>query len=632
MAGIIKNQILKHLSKFAKNLSSNSINVNTLRGEGELFNLELNEKVLTDLLELPNWMLISEASVNRVSIKIQWTKLKATPIHLSLDEVYVQMETCQDLRPHGPASDLGAYRSGSKYGFVEKVIDGMTVTINSVYVKFNSPSFTTSFQLMWHTLKIEAKSLNSQMTPIRLITNQSCCRITVKKKLSDCSVVGCRLVVISEDIVWVLTDSQILSAYHLVESLSGLIKKATEESQKAKAARKLEQSIPAYYNNPLHSYGTSATTTLHPDKDKTGLWNSVYTQAPHVDQNSMQKFQIFKKFDVVETSYHFYSEKIDLHFCDDPGSGRSSYPSLEKGGTIQVNIMKIKLDYYPYHLALGDRTHWTRYQESSPYEWTKASLNNFKNSLHEFFNSKHSQHTPLGRASPHTANPSQLNEKEAGKESNQPTKAFISNQYKRLMSTCFLLTCKNLIIYKVALSKRKCTQVEMLTSDRTRLCLPEGTSFVHIEFSSYYYPGGLNFPVPPPKIYTHVSPFKLDVDLMSCLWLNAFACNLKEKTLKSAPDPPYIDIHTEILMPRIIVKPIKKAEKIKGRPRALQILTSRLIISNVRPPDPTDPGSKAGLFTCLEEAQKGPLFFASGFPSRKGDKQPIPSKFLWHAE
>lgn len=74
------------LIRFAKNLSSNSINVNTLRGEGELFNLELNEKVLTDLLELPNWMLISEASVNRVSIKIQWTKLKATPIHLVIIE------------------------------------------------------------------------------------------------------------------------------------------------------------------------------------------------------------------------------------------------------------------------------------------------------------------------------------------------------------------------------------------------------------------------------------------------------------------------------------------------------------------------------------------------------------------
>lgn len=79
---VIKLNMRISFYRFAKNLSSNSINVSTLRGEGELYNLELNEKVLTDLLELPNWMLISQASVNRVSLKIQWTKLKSTPIHL----------------------------------------------------------------------------------------------------------------------------------------------------------------------------------------------------------------------------------------------------------------------------------------------------------------------------------------------------------------------------------------------------------------------------------------------------------------------------------------------------------------------------------------------------------------------
>lgn len=57
------------------------------------------------------------------------------------------METCSELRPHTAPTELGAYRSGSKYGFVEKVIDGMTVSINSVYVRFNSPSFTTSFHV-----------------------------------------------------------------------------------------------------------------------------------------------------------------------------------------------------------------------------------------------------------------------------------------------------------------------------------------------------------------------------------------------------------------------------------------------------------------------------------------------------
>lgn len=82
MAGIIKNQILKHLSRFVKNLSSDKITLSTLKGEGELCNLELEEEVLTELLALPTWMKLTHAHCNRVLIRIQWTKLKSVPIHL----------------------------------------------------------------------------------------------------------------------------------------------------------------------------------------------------------------------------------------------------------------------------------------------------------------------------------------------------------------------------------------------------------------------------------------------------------------------------------------------------------------------------------------------------------------------
>lgn len=99
MASLIKNQILKHLSKFAKNLSHDQIHLSTLKGEGELTNLELNDEVLTELLELPSWLRLSSATCNRVTVRIQWTKLKSVPINLYLDEVKVEVETCEDLRP-----------------------------------------------------------------------------------------------------------------------------------------------------------------------------------------------------------------------------------------------------------------------------------------------------------------------------------------------------------------------------------------------------------------------------------------------------------------------------------------------------------------------------------------------------
>ena len=111
MASILKNQIIKHLSKycyyhsfispclyfsllfffrFVKNLSPDKINLSTLRGEGYLTNLELDDKILTDLLELPNWLTLNHARCNRVSIRIPWTKLKSVPIVLVKQKKYIR--------------------------------------------------------------------------------------------------------------------------------------------------------------------------------------------------------------------------------------------------------------------------------------------------------------------------------------------------------------------------------------------------------------------------------------------------------------------------------------------------------------------------------------------------------------
>jgi len=68
--------------RFVKNLSSDRINLSTLKGEGELTDLELDECVLTDLLALPTWMKITKATCNRVFARIPWTKLKSVPIML----------------------------------------------------------------------------------------------------------------------------------------------------------------------------------------------------------------------------------------------------------------------------------------------------------------------------------------------------------------------------------------------------------------------------------------------------------------------------------------------------------------------------------------------------------------------
>lgn len=166
-----------------------------------------------------------------------------------------------------------------KYSFIHKVVDGITIVVNTVNVNFVSAAFTASVQmsrirvesktpqwinadlratrlkdaekgiilifkeLSWQTVRIEASSTQDKsLTPLRLLTNHARCRITIRKRLADCTLLASRLVLILDDLLWVLTDSQLKAALHFVDSLSGLIKAATHATQKSKAARKLQVS------------------------------------------------------------------------------------------------------------------------------------------------------------------------------------------------------------------------------------------------------------------------------------------------------------------------------------------------------------------------------------------------------
>ena len=55
-----------------KNVSANQINISTFKGEGEMKNIELDENVLMDLLELPNWLKITNARCNKASVKVDF--------------------------------------------------------------------------------------------------------------------------------------------------------------------------------------------------------------------------------------------------------------------------------------------------------------------------------------------------------------------------------------------------------------------------------------------------------------------------------------------------------------------------------------------------------------------------------
>ncbi|KYN40299.1 UHRF1-binding protein 1-like protein [Trachymyrmex septentrionalis] len=666
--------------RFTKNLSADKINLSTFKGEGELSNLELDETVLTDLLELPSWLRLTNAWCNKVSFRIQWTKLKSVPIFLSLDEVHIDVETCEDLRSMSSPQGISSYAGPAKYSFIHKVIDGITVAVNTVLVTFKSPAFIASVQmnrimvesksatwqrcdlrttrvkdpdrgqllifkeLEWQTVRIEAQSTKDHnLTPLRLLTNQARCRITIKKRISDCFVMDCRLVIILDDLLWVLTDSQLKAALHFLDSLGGLIEKATILERKTKAARKLEV-LPEYQAQ-------------------------ISQQSRTKSQYNTAISKIFTRYDVVETSYHFLSQRIDLHLCDDAGGGRSLHPDLKDGGALQISIVRFQIDYYPYHLAMADRKHWAKYRENvTPHnQWLQQSLSSFRSQFMDLIDSGRTQHSPLTRSQgnitdfayysilfkagstikgskehleksnqPQNSNVTSSEQKKSQHPSGNPVKNYVLEQLAKLMTTCIIIRIDDFTLYKVTTTSRNPMPKEFISAqtrkkhtsgDRDRFSLPEDVTILHAEFTYYYYPGDITFPLPPPKFYVQLNPIQVNFDVCSCLWFNSFALNLYHslmgKDKLSSSRLMYFDVKIEAILPRVIFESQQDYPNQKDRPKSLHIQTSRASITNVRS---TERSSRADLAQCLNAFQMGQMFFGAEFPSTDNIRQ-IPPNF-----
>ncbi|KAI5733207.1 hypothetical protein M8J76_008903 [Diaphorina citri] len=636
MVSIIKNQILKHLEKFAKNLSVENINLSTFKGEGELNSLELNEIVLTDLLELPTWMKMTSATVNKVKFKIPFTKIKSVPIEFNLDNVQIEVETCESIRSMSMDSGLSAYSQPSAYNAIRKIVDGITVNINSVTLKFISPAFVASVhilrvkvqsksptwkavplketllknkaktqvlifkELTWDSVRIEARStMDKSLPPLRLLTNQARCRITIKKRLSDSYVLGSRLALSLDDLLWVLTDSQLTAALHFLDSLSGLVQQANELSRRIKAKRKLEE-LPEYHAQLAQQQHSNSTAT---------------SQQPEDTKSA------FHKHDVMETSYHFLCKKFDIHLSDDPGAGRSIHPDLTGGGAWQITLVSLRFDFYPYHLASTNRQHWWRYTDSTPhYQWLSEAQESFKSKLAHVMDRLQNSPRRAAVNNSATANataPNTPTSEAPGKLFSSPVKEPFIRQLSKLMTTCAVIQIGDFTLFKVTTNKEQ-TAREFIRGDVRRENVPGGD----------------------------LNPIQIIFDLITLLWLNAFTLNLHKNLMStqavtqatsSSEDTNklmYFDVKIEAIMMKLILDastddlPCRPHNR--DRPRTLHGIVSRTTLTNTRS---SDRGcSRADLAKCIHACQLGSLFYSSSFPAQAHDFHLVTDKFLKHAE
>ncbi|KAG9437276.1 UHRF1-binding protein 1 isoform X3 [Apis mellifera carnica] len=284
---------------------------------------------------------------------------------------------------------------------------------------------------------------------------------------------GSRLILILDDLLWVLTDSQLKAALHFIDSLGGLIEKATILERKTKAARKLEV-LPEYQAQ-------------------------ISQQSRTKNQYNTAISKIFTRYDVVETSYHFLCQRIDLHLCDDAGNGRSSHPDLKDGGALQISLVSFQIDYYPYHLAMSDRKHWAKYKENAtPHsQWLQQSLSSFRSQFMDLIDSGRTQHSPLIRSQGNVTvnntkgigenleknnqaqnvNAITHEQKKSQHPSGNPVKNYILEQLAKLMTTCIIIRIDDFTLYKVTTTSRNPIPKEFVTgTDNIRYPPPNFSS------------------------------------------------------------------------------------------------------------------------------------------------------------
>uniref|UniRef100_A0A6I8SR66 UHRF1 binding protein 1-like n=1 Tax=Xenopus tropicalis TaxID=8364 RepID=A0A6I8SR66_XENTR len=611
MAGLIKKQILKHLSRFTKNLSPDKINLSTLKGEGQLTNLELDEEVLQNMLDLPTWLAINKVFCNKAAIRIPWTKLKTHPISLSLDKVIMEMSTCEEPRSCNGPSPLVTASGQSEYGFAEKVVEGISLSVNSIIIRIRAKAFNASFELSqlriysvnpnwqhgdlrftriqdpqrgevltfkeinWQMIRIEADAIQNcdheiMSAPVRLITNQSKIRVTLKRRLKDCNVLASKLILMLDDLLWVLTDSQLKAIFQYAKSLSEAIEKSTEQ-RKSMASETTQSPPPPVSSQHIKTPQTSMTP-----------------------EHNHAILKLFRDFDVKETSYHLVISHLDLHICDDIHSKERAFARRITGGAMQLSFSQLTVDYYPYHRDGDGCSHWMHYGDATKTRcsWAQELLHEFNCNI-EMLRQAVKDYNPSSpiKTVPNASQQYGQTDFDQNVKKSSPT-SFKEQPKSNPMSSSFVVRLADFYIYQVSTADQcRSSPKTMISCNKKSLYLPQEMSAIHIEFTEYYFPDGKNFPIPNPNLYVQLNALQFTLDERSILWLSQFVLDLRQSLNQfmamymlndNSKSDEHVDIRIDGLMLKLIIPSQKKQDCHPDQPVAISIQTSEMIASNTR--------------------------------------------------
>lgn len=261
--------------------------------------------------------------------------------------------------------------SPSKYGFTEKVIDGMKVEVRSIIVNFRDPSYHARMEISdiliqstnpeWkpatlsHTryknldedsviiykmcnigsVKIEGWSLSDKgrrrggsppekttRATLRLIAGETNIRFTLKRRIEDCKVLHTKVVIKLGDIMWILSQSQLQAVSRLIQTLMGA---AVHMAQRQRLERE------AVLGNDTDSISGESIISEEGEGKKGSKSTRKKSDGKSKKKGLSQKEVMMKQkmyeyrsgkytmpvFEVIQDSIHVETGNIDLQFCDD---------------------------------------------------------------------------------------------------------------------------------------------------------------------------------------------------------------------------------------------------------------------------------------------------------------------------
>ncbi|XP_018104782.1 UHRF1-binding protein 1 isoform X2 [Xenopus laevis] len=517
------------------------------------------------MLDLPTWLAITRIYCNRASIRIQWTKLKTHPICLMLDKVEVDMKTCEDPRPPNGPSPIALASGQSEYGFAEKVVEGMFLEVGCVVIKIESRTFHASLQLwqlqgysvspnwqktdlrftrlthpdkgevltfkevIWQTLRVEADaSENSEdvpSTPLRLLTSGGRLHVALKRRMKDCLVLCSKFTLLLDELLWVLTDSQLRALLSYAKSLS----EAVQKSVRQRKDRGEEQVASSPTVPSLWSLSSSPSTT-----------------------SSLGQY--FDKFDMKETSYHLLISKLDLHVCDErPPQGTCTVA----GGAIQLTLCRVILDYYPSHREGQSVSHW---------HCVSPAIGTCERWTQDLAEEKLSRKEP--NPSANGTSPIKQNK--------------MSTSSPPLYFFCVLIRVDNIDIYQISSSGQAAQKPPLLSCGQ----IPYSFSAIHFQYMEYYHLPGQNIPVPSPALYIQLHGLMLCLAVPSILWLNQFMLDMYQHIHQFAEESNKAREHRDVRLDGFNLKlnfpVVSPLCQVKERPHSIYAHLAVVTITNTR--------------------------------------------------